>query len=265
MDTSPAKKLATTLGVGSLLLGTALVATPAATAAPPVTITASAPASTTADSPMATGARTALVTAWYRQFLLRDAAQDPGSSYWVVQLRDRPADAVLAEILSSREYVTTTINSYYAQYLNRSTDRGAQYWIDGVARGDFPFEWVQQNILASPEYLASASAGGRGTDGVIEAWYADVLGRTVASPGELAYWKSQLQQDSPLLVLRQLWYTPEAANGRVAFRYAIHLGRAPGPGEVAYWYGREVVSDIATTIAIASSPEAQAYATANFG
>lgn len=258
MKSTRVKKLASTLGVGSLLLGGAVMAAPAASAAPAVTTTATASTSTAAESLQAAGPRTALVSAWYRQFLFRDAAEDPGSQYWVVQLRTTPPAEVLAQILTSPEHVATTVEVYYLAYLDRSTsgDGGARYWIDGVLAGSFPLEWVEQNVLASPEYLARTGADG----GVVQAWYLDVLDRNVYRPGEIAYWQDRLRQTSSLQVLRELWYSPEAVNGRVEFAYAISLGRAPNAGELAYWYGPEVDSDARVRIAIASSPEALAFA-----
>lgn len=264
MDTSLAKKLATTLGVGSLLLGTALVASPAATAAPPVTTAATAPASTADVVPLAAGPRTALVTAWYSQYLYRWAPEDPGSQYWIERLRTVAPAQVLTELLATDEYVTKEISRYYDQYLGRSLDAGAQYWVRGVRDGRFPLEWVEQNVLASPEHVARAGEVG-GAVAVVRDWYASILQRTELRSGEEGYWVGRLAATSPLQVVREIWYTSEAVNQRIDQHYRYSLEREPSDGERGYWYGQEVASDITTTVLIASSPEAQALAVRYYG
>ncbi len=270
MDTSPAKKLATTLGVGSLLLGTAIIAGPAASAAPPVTTAATATTATTTAStavmPQATGPRTALVNAWYYQFLNRSAAEDSGSRYWVEQLRTVPPAEVLTQLLGTQEHVLREVNGYYEDYLGRSVNgSGAEgYWIRGVRSGQFPLEWVEQNVLASPEAVARAGQIG-GTGAVVRSWYSTILDRTDLRPGEERYWVARLAETSPLQVVREIWYTPEAVTQRITWRYFDSLGRDPDAAGLGYWYGQEVASDIRTTILIASSPEAQAYAARYYG
>ncbi len=256
--------MATTLGVGSLLLGTALVAGPAATAAPPVTTVAAAPAATAGVAPLAAGPRTALVNAWYSNYLLRWAPEDPGSRYWVERLRTVPPAQVLTELLATDEYVTQQIAGYYDRYLGRAPDAGAQHWVRGVRGGSFPLEWVEQNVLASPEHVARAGEVG-GPPAVVRDYYATILQRTELRSGEEGYWVGRLAGTSPLQVVREIWYSSEAVNRRVDQHYDSALGRGPSAGERGYWYGQEVASDITTSIRIASSPEAVAYASTYYG
>lgn len=269
MDTSLAKKLASTLGVGSLLLGTALVAGPAASAAPPVTTAASASApgtSSTALMPQAAGPRTALVNAWYWRFLYRDAEDDPGARYWVEQLRTVPPADVLTQLLRTREYVLKEVNRSYEEHLGRSVDGsgGEGYWVRGVMNGQFPLEWVEQNVLASPEHVSRAGQVG-GAGAVVRSWYADILQRTELRPGEEQYWTARLAQTSPLQVVREIWYSSEAVNLRIEDHYYASLGRGPDAAGLGYWYGQEVASDARVQILIASSPEAQAIASRYYG
>ena len=230
MNSTPARTLTTTLAVAGLAVGAALAGGSSAVAATPA-----APAATVASAQETTATRTALVAGWYAQFFGRDAAADPGSQYWVVQLRMVPADQVLAQILASREYVTDQVTNYYASYLGRGLDSGASYWVDGVLRGDFPLEWVQQNVLGSTEFVLRAGSPDSDAGPAVRAWYRDILGRQ-ANGGEVDYWATRLEHQSPLQVVRQIWYSPEAVDHRVATYYQGYLRRAAGSGELAYWF-----------------------------
>ncbi len=254
--TSTMRLLASTAAVGSLLLGAAFTAGPAL-AAPPVTASVVTTSVTVpvlgAVAPAATD-RQAVVESWYQQFLGRSAADDGGSRYWVALLGTTPADQVLARLLATPEHVSREVAGYYTSYLGRPVDRGASYWTGGVLRGSFPLEWVEQNVLASGEFVQRASSGGSGATGAVQGWYATILGRLPA-PGEAAYWTGRLRSASSLQVVRAIWYSPEAVNLRVADHYELYLGRPAGPSGLAYWFPRELASDDAVVRAIASSAE----------
>lgn len=262
------KRVRTT--VAAVLLTGSLAGGVLATAAPALASPAAATASTTAAgsaTPIVGSAATSrqVVAAWYARFLDAKFPIDryPGSGYWIERLDrgDAPA-SVVADLRTTREYASDAVTSIYAAYLNRTPDTGADYWIDGVASGAFPIEWVEQNVAASGEYLLRTSTdgarpgGSRGdaSDVSIEGWYSVVLKRS-PSTGERAYWLGRFGSDSALGVFRQLWYTPEAVTARIQSHYGQLLGRSAQPGEVAYWYGRETASDAAVIAAIASSPE----------
>lgn len=241
-----------TITASSLLLGAALVGAPAAAAVTTPAVTTPAAAAAPAAAPSFDAP--AAVEAWYQQFLGRSAAADPGSRYWVDQLASNPPAQVLARLLATPEHVGATVDGYYTSYLGREPDRGAGYWKDGVAAGRFPLEWAVQNIIGSQEFAARASSGG-GTDlDVAQAWYATILGRQGA-PGEIAYWAGRLGGRSPLQVVREIWYTPEAVTGRIADHYRYFLGRDGGDGGIGYWYGPEVAGDDAVQVAFATSAE----------
>ncbi len=258
--TPTARLLLSTALAGSLLVGGAL-AGGSAVAAPLTTgaaVTASGvPAVTTAvAAPAAIDAAVAqaVVASWYQQFLGRSAADDGGSRYWVALLQADPADRVLARLLATPEHVQRQVAGYYTSYLGRTVDGGASYWTGGVTRGAFPLEWVAQNVLASGEFAATTSSGGGGAADTVSAWYATILGR-LAGPGEAAYWAGRLRTGSSLQVVREIWYSAEAVNLRVADHYETYLGRSGGASELAYWFPREVSSDDAVIVAFASSAE----------
>lgn len=253
MKTTPLKKIATVLGAGSLLLG-AVAAAPAALAATPSTAPAAATAP--AASGPAAGLRTSLVAAWYQQFLGRSAAADSGSTYWVARLGTEPYDAVLTDFLRSPEYVTGQVTAYYRQLLGRGPDSGASHWTTGVENGSFPLEWVEQNILGSTEYVIRSVPAGSDAYRTVQSWYSVILGRQ-GSGGEVDYWATRLQTASPLQVVREIWYTPEAVGHRTAGHYSTLLDRSANGGELAYWAPAEKASDIGVVVAIATSGEYQ--------
>ncbi len=248
--------LASTAAAGSLLVGAAFTAGPALAAPPAVTgvATTSLTAPVLAAVAPAATDRQAVVESWYQQFLGRSAAEDGGSRYWVALLADTPADQVLGRLLATPEHVSREVAGYYTSYLGRQVDGGASYWTGGVVRGAFPLEWAEQNVLASGEFVARSSSGGVGATGTVQAWYATVLGR-LGGQGEVAYWSGRLRSASSLQVLREIWYSSEAVNHRVADHYELYLGRSAGRSELSYWYPREVRSDDAVVLAIASSRE----------
>lgn len=256
VKTTPVQKIATVLGAGSLLIGGAALA-PAASAAPPVLAAAAAPAAAPSAVVPDVATRTSLVAAWYEQFLRR--SPDAGAKYWVVRLRTEAPAVVLADLLRTPEAVGIQVDDLYTVFLGRTTegDPGADYWYGGIQRGDFPAEWAEQNILASPEYISLHSTPDGDAGPLVRAWYLAVLGRA-ANPGEQSYWAQQLSGSSPLGVLREIWYSPEAVDLRVASHYRDYLSRAANSGEIGYWAPFEVASDVGVVIAIATSAEYQA-------
>lgn len=194
-----------------------------------------------------------VVNAWYRDFLDRDAAADPGSQYWVDRIAvSKPADALWA-ITHSREYTEKQVTSAYNDYLFRAPDGGAAYWVDGAVAGRFPVEWAQQNILASQEY-SDRWSGSYDRANIASGWYLNVLGRS-ASTGDAAYWGARIDRVGRLTALREIWYSDEAVRKRINDHYRDLLRRdADFPG-LGYWYGKEVESDVNVQVLLASTPE----------
>lgn len=195
-----------------------------------------------------------LVDEWYNEFLGRDA--DAGARYWSDQIDagTKPSD-VLWAITHSREYVVRDVTALYRQYLRRAPDAGASYWIEGATRQTFPVEWVEQNLLASQEYANKNQVQDRGEAFVAYSWYGDVLGRYNSTSGDQAYWAGRTAKIGRLGALREMWYSPEAVNIRVQGHYTdIFVRDADGNG-LAYWYPKEIESDINVPVLLACSPE----------
>ena len=196
-----------------------------------------------------------VVANWYQDFLGRNLAaarNDTGSQVWADRLDSgEPRAQVLAEIVRSKEYARTNVTALYRTLLDRAPDPGAGYWLDNVPQG-MAVEWVEQNILASREFRA-----GRSDAALVADLYAYVLDRKPRA-GETSYWVGQLRGAygrEDLRLVRAIWYTDEAADARTIAQYQNLLGRTPNAGEVAYWRGSEKASDLATSIAFASTGE----------
>lgn len=257
MNITPVKKIATVLGAGSLFLGAVALAPAASAASAPAAVTAPASTAPDASGPTA-GLRTSVVAAWYENFLGRSSANDAGAQYWVARLRTEPYDKVLADLLRTPEAASNQVDQVYRGFLGRSIagDRGAQGWVNGIVAGTFTSEWVEQNVLASSEYIAHHSTPDGDAGPLVTSWYNDVLGRSPRG-GEVDYWATRLENASPLTVLREIWFTPEAVGHRVSTTYGAYLKRTPAAFEVDYWRAAETRSSVGVVVAIASSTEYQ--------
>lgn len=209
-------------------------------------------AATAAPASAATLGSSEVVASWYQDFLgrpLAAARNDLGHLAWADRLdAGEPRAQVLADITRTPEYARTNVTQVYRVLLERDLDPGAAYWLQNVPRG-MALEWVEQNVLASREFRGTSSSRG-----YVEDLYAVVLGREPRA-GETRYWTGRLRATSPLITVRELWYSDEAADLRLTAKYQLLLGRTPNAGEIAYWRGSEKQSDLSTSIAFASSPE----------
>ena len=210
----------------------------------------------------ATSANRALVDAWYQEFLGRSAAGDAGSGYWVDQLDHRSRDAVLTELTRSEEYASRGVTRMYRSYLSRDPDPGARYWIDGVKSGAFPLEWVEQNVLASPEYVrryAPTNGGSPRADReiLVLAYFVDILKRPrfEASGDELHYFADEVIIKGYLATVRDIWYTEEAVQVRFNVNFERIFNRAYFRSEYDYWSGFQARSDDMFRIQLASTDE----------
>lgn len=212
-------------------------------------------AATAVPAQAATLGSSEIVANWYQDFLGRNLAaarNDPGHLVWSDQLdAGQPRAQVLAEIVRSPEYATLNVTLLYALLLERAPDPGASYWLENIPKG-MAVEWVEQNILASAEFRSGLS-----DTELVGDLYTYVLGREPRA-GEASYWVNQLRGSygrDYLRLVRAIWYTDEAADARTTRQYVRLLGRTPNGGEVAYWRGTEKQSDLATSIAFASTDE----------
>jgi hypothetical protein len=200
----------------------------------------------------ATASNDQIVQAWYYDFLSRqDPASDPGRAYWVGKLDAGVSrEFVLGSIVRSTEYATDEVALDYAALLERDLDPGANYWIDQTANHDMAWEWVEQNILASPEYYQKAGGDAPFVVGV----YNWVLGRA-PSAGEINYWSGRLHQVGSLNAVREIWYTDEGVTARLSVNYSYLLQHDVTSEGLAYWGPRERQSDITVKVALASTDE----------
>lgn len=185
-----------------------------------------------------------LTQKWYADFLGRSADEAmtaSGRGYWVDRLDAKEEPRRLLEaILSSAEFAQDTVDGYYDRHLGRDSDRdpGSDYWKSGI-RADMEPEWVEQNVLASPEYE-------RRTGNRVENWYQAVLGRG-ANAGERAYWQGRAAAVGSLNAVREIWYAQEAVERRIRLAYADLLdrrGTSVGGGEIDYWFDRAADTDL---------------------
>jgi hypothetical protein len=212
-----------------------------------------------------TAANDQIVQSWYADFLGReDPASDPGRSYWVGLLEQGvPRQYVLGSILRSYEYSNLEVGDYYRDLLGRAPDPGASYWIDQTVNHDMAWEWVAQNILASPERRGNYT----GAYGYVFYLYGPVLGRLPgdSDAGALDYWTNRYNQVGALNVVRELWYTDEAVQFRLSGNYDFLLLRELDQDGLGYWAPRERQSDITTQVELASTDEYAELAAEIFG
>lgn len=188
-----------------------------------------------------------IVQAWYRVYLARSAANaaaDQGRTYWVGRLdAGETREAVLDDLLVSREYVNREIGDYYNRYLGRGLDAGSSYWIDGVVADRFVAEWAAQNIVNSDEYYRTWTTGAGDRDAAfIRSLYYDLLHRS-AGDAEISYWRGELASKGRFAVVRGIWYADEGVRVRVDANYRTILGHGVDDAAFGYWKPIEVRSD----------------------
>ncbi|TXR55639.1 hypothetical protein [Quadrisphaera setariae] len=196
-----------------------------------------------------------LVDAWHRDFLQRGAT-DADVDRYTSFIAYYGAIAAADDLTKTREHAEHQVGQLYGKHLQRQPDPGAAHWIDGVAEGRFPLEWVNQNILASPEYAALWAKVYRSSKPsyTAGAWINTLLNRR-ASADETASWGRRIQKSGRLGALRDLYYTDEAVYQRINGHYLELLGRPVDGGGYSYWYGLETKDDRGVQVRIAASPE----------
>ncbi len=141
----------------------------------------------------------------YRNVLGR-AADGPGRSYWVAQLRSgRSRGDVMLGFAESPEHIASTATApptssleaqisrlYFAFFLREPDPEGLAFWI-GVARTGTPLATIAQEMASSAEFVATY--GSRTDLRFVELVYNNVLTRSPDSAGQ-AYWIGQLATTS---------------------------------------------------------------------
>ncbi|MGQ7295663.1 hypothetical protein [Quadrisphaera sp. KR29] len=196
-----------------------------------------------------------VVEAWHHDFLQRSAGSGDLDRYTSF-ITTFGTVAAADDLTRTREHAQHQVGQLYWKHLQRQPDPGAAYWVDGVAEGHFPLEWVEQNVLASQEHadLWARATRSKTPSVTANAWVLALLDRK-ATASERAYWGDRITQVGRLGALRDLYYTPEAVRARIDRHYRALLGRPADGGGTAYWYGLETRDDRAVQVQIAASPE----------
>jgi hypothetical protein len=152
---------------------------------------------------------------------------------WAPMLQAGTSRAQVAyDILTSAEYRTNLVQSYYQTYLGRAADpEGLAQWLGKLNSG-----WSDQGVLAgiisSPEYYSKS--GGDPADFVTHVYKA-LLGRSPDAAG-LAYWRALLAAGvSRSTVVSEICSSPEYRRSFVEAEYAKLLLGPVQPAALSGW------------------------------
>lgn len=134
---------------------------------------------------------------------------------------------VLNGILRSDEALTRIVDQYYLQYLGRTADAAAVYWVNKI-KGGMTLEQVQAGFLASPEFLSDNNSD------YVQGLYRTFFGRT-GNATELAYWYNQLPALGLSGVALGFSQSQENRNAQLTALFGDFLHRAPTAGDMSYW------------------------------
>jgi hypothetical protein len=168
----------------------------------------------------------------YLELLGRQA--DPGgAAFWSSQISAGASPlSVVKAIESSSEARTAFVTELYQRYLGRAPDAGGLQHFLGVTAAQGPLP-ARISIIASPEY--ATNAGGT-PNGLVDALYADILGRP-ASDADRAFWTTALSQSGAGPVIAAVLQSSESATRIVTLTYMRLLGRGPDSAGLAFWRG----------------------------
>ena len=146
------------------------------------------------------------------------------------------------QILTTTEYRTDLVASYYQAYLHRPTDSGAAILVTALGGGATD-EQVQSMIVGSPEYF-----GDHGSDNTqfIDGVYLDLLNRP-ASPGDVSLGMIFLGGNTRGQFAGFLLSTTEYDNLLVNTYFAAYLNRPPDSTEHSF-YVPELQSSISNEV-----------------
>lgn len=130
--------------------------------------------------------------------------------------------------LTSREFYTQLVTSYYVKFLGRTPDAGGlQNFVDQLVRGADKYA-IQAAFLSSPEFFQRV---GGTPSALYRAIYWFALGRRITD-GELA---NRLATDRPeirYVAARDVFRSREYTSYQVVRYYTFYLDRQPAPEEV---------------------------------
>jgi len=172
------------------------------------------------------------------QDLLGRAPEPAGLAAWAGLLDRGQADRarVALGIEDSPEHHLRVVEALYRRLLRRDADpAGLAAWAGFLDAGGTE-QQVQAGLLGSAEYQARF---GRGTPaGLVEALYADVLGRTPDPAGAQAWGQALAQGATPTAVAAGILASGEAADIAVQALYWQYLGRPAELPERMGWVGQ---------------------------
>jgi hypothetical protein len=156
--------------------------------------------------------------------------------YWVNKFLSNTQYAQIdlaSDIIATTEYRTDAVTALYQTVLQRAPDAaGLTAWLGYLASGH-SLDQVQAHMESSSEY--ESNHGGT-TAGMVEGWYADILGRSADAAG-LIYWTTQIQAgDSPMAVaLTMRTKTKEGIDYLVTQSYQLYFGHGPSEVDFGNW------------------------------
>ena len=193
------------------------------------------------------------VQSLYHDVLGRVGSADEVSS-WLGKIGSGMTIQQVAEgFVDSVEHRQDEVESYYEEFLHRTTDAGAATWVNAMLAGASE-EDVAEAILDSPEYQAAHPDA----TGFIQNLYVDVLGRPADTAG-VAVWQAALASgQARSAVVSDFVNSTEAVDQAVESIYGSLLHRQPEALISDQWADmleapNASVSDVA--VGILSSPE----------
>jgi Bacterial Ig-like domain (group 3)/Domain of unknown function (DUF4214) len=163
---------------------------------------------------------------------LLDRSPDAGGlATYAAQLSAGISRIVVAnEILTSTEYHSDQISSYYKAYLGRPADTSGMATFLSLFNQGASDQAVQANILGSPEFLNHA---GGGAIGYVNALYGDLLGRSADAGGVVTYTAQISAGISRSVVADEILTSTEYHSDLISSYYEMYLTRPADPGGMA--------------------------------
>ena len=173
-------------------------------------------------------ARNLAMNFWYRPATTAEVDYVAGSL-----ANGTPRSTIVNGFAYSTEYVTSVVNGFYWNILQRPADPGGLTgWVNQIMAGMSPTT-VAIAFYSSPEYYNGIGQGNN--TAWVESLYTSMLGRT-ADPNGLAGWVSMLNSGASLsTVAGGIYNSPESCGVRVNALYLQFLNRTVDPAGLSTW------------------------------
>jgi hypothetical protein len=171
-------------------------------------------------------------TRWVSQLFVDVLGRLPSAgevSTLVALLGGSTRTTVALSVLTSTEYRTSLIGSFYAQYLHRAPSAAEVSFFLPMFAASFTDEQVASQIIGSPEYFVLA---GGTNSAFVTRLFNDVLGRA-PSPIDLSFYVGLLGSSSRSSVALSILNSAEARTRLVQRWFAQFLRRSAAGPEVA--------------------------------